>query len=161
MKNIKFINAGAGSGKTYRLTEILGNWVQAGNNANEVLLTTFTKKAAAEIRERAQAKLLDNNMFVQANKLQEAFMGTVHSVGYQFIKKYWYLLGISPELTEISEVEKDIYFSLAIGEIPTNKELLRLDELCYQFDFRDKNNFYKIRDCFYCSCNNDCCLQFI
>ncbi len=145
MKNIKFINAGAGSGKTHRLTEELANWIGKGNNANEVLLTTFTKKAAAEIRERAQAKLLDNNNFVQANKLQEAFIGTVHSVGYQFIKKYWYLLGISPELTEISEVEKDVYFSKAIGEIPKDSELSDLDELCYQFDFRDSNSFFNPR----------------
>lgn len=145
MKNIKFINAGAGSGKTYRLTEELANWISKGNNANEVLLTTFTKKAATEIRERAQTKLLSDNNFVQANRLQEAFIGTVHSVGYQFIKKYWYLLGISPELNEISEVEKDIYFSKAIAEIPTEDELSNLDELCYQFDFRDSNNFFNPR----------------
>ncbi|MBI6121027.1 UvrD-helicase domain-containing protein [Salegentibacter maritimus] len=145
MKNIKFINAGAGSGKTYRLTEELASWIGKGNNANEVLLTTFTKKAAAEIRERAEAKLLDNNNFIQVNKLQQAFIGTVHSVGYQFIKKYWYLLGISPELNEISEVEKDIYFSKAISEIPTEDELSSLDELCYQFDFRDTNNFFNPR----------------
>lgn len=142
MKNIKFINAGAGSGKTHRLTEILAGWIEEGNQANQVLLTTFTKKAATEIKERAQSKLLVNNEFVQANKLQEAFVGTVHSVGYQFIKKYWYLLGISPELTEISEIEKDVYFSFAIGEVPTEEELTRLDELCFQFDFRDSNNYF-------------------
>ena len=47
MKNITFINAGAGSGKTYRLTQELYNAVN--NNecaASEVMLTTFTKKAA-------------------------------------------------------------------------------------------------------------------
>jgi ATP-dependent helicase/nuclease subunit A len=145
MKNIKFINAGAGSGKTHRLTEILADWIKEGNQANEVLLTTFTKKAAAEIKERAQSKLLADNEFMQANKLQEAFIGTVHSVGYQFIKKYWYLLGISPELNEISEIEKDVYFSLAIGEVPSKDELAKLDEFCYQFDFRDSNNFYNPR----------------
>jgi ATP-dependent exoDNAse (exonuclease V) beta subunit len=145
MKNIKFINAGAGSGKTHRLTEILADWIKEGNQANKVLLTTFTKKAAAEIKERAQSKLLIENEFVQANKLQAAFIGTVHSVGYQFIKKYWYLLGISPELKEISEIEKDVYFSFAIGEVPTEEELTRLDELCFHFDFRDNNNFFNPR----------------
>ncbi len=142
MKNIKFINAGAGSGKTHRLTEVLAKWIEEGNNANEVILTTFTKKAAAEIRERAQSKLLENKKFSQANKLNEAFIGTVHSIGYQFIKKYWYLLGISPELTEISEMERDVFFSQAIGEVPTDEELKCLDELTYQFDFRDSNNFF-------------------
>jgi ATP-dependent exoDNAse (exonuclease V) beta subunit len=45
MKNIKFINAGAGSGKTHRLTEVLADWVkEEDNNADEVMLTTFTKK---------------------------------------------------------------------------------------------------------------------
>ena len=89
MKNITFINAGAGSGKTHRLTEILADWIiRKGNEADGILLTTFTKKAAAEIRERSQEKLLDERRFKDVTKLQNAYMGTVHSIGYKFIKKY-------------------------------------------------------------------------
>ena len=92
MKNITFIYAGAGSGKTHKLTDLLFEKINNKEiTASEVVLTTFTKKAANEIKERAQAKLLTENSFEAANSLNQAYIGTVHSVGYQFIKKYWYM----------------------------------------------------------------------
>ena len=96
MKNITFIYAGAGSGKTHKLTSLLTDFIQNDLvSASQVMLTTFTKKASNEIKERAQSELLKNKLFKQANELNQAYIGTVHSVGYQFIKKYWYLIGIS------------------------------------------------------------------
>ena len=53
MKNIEFINAGAGSGKTTRLTQILSEELGKKNNTirpSEVILTTFTELAASEFR---------------------------------------------------------------------------------------------------------------
>ncbi|TVR38380.1 MAG: hypothetical protein EA392_09780, partial [Cryomorphaceae bacterium] len=136
MKNITFINAGAGSGKTYSLIEHLYSWVVEKNNApQKVLLTTFTKKAAAEIREKAQGRMLSEQRFNEANQLQEALMGTIHSVGYTFIKKYWYLLDISPEVREISENEQEVFFTQAIAEVPTDQELDRLSHLNFSFNF--------------------------
>jgi ATP-dependent exoDNAse (exonuclease V) beta subunit len=52
----KVIRAGAGAGKTYRLSlEYIGlllNYSRAGLHFSEILVITFTKKATAEIRER-------------------------------------------------------------------------------------------------------------
>ncbi len=43
--SIRFISAGAGSGKTYRLTELLHEMLSAGQvNPAGVIATTFTKK---------------------------------------------------------------------------------------------------------------------
>lgn len=138
MKNITFIYAGAGSGKTHTLTEKLTHWVKENRGvANQILFTTFTKKAANEIRERAQAKLLENQLFEEAQQLNEAFIGTVHSVGYQFIKKYWYLLGITPEISEISDNEKELFFTSSISQVPTEEELKHINELSRGFDFRE------------------------
>ena len=54
MKNVTYINAGAGSGKTYRLTKTLTELIKAGNvNPEQVILTTFTIKAANEFKENA------------------------------------------------------------------------------------------------------------
>ena len=143
MKNITFIYAGAGSGKTHRLTSILTDYIRNTKlSANQVMLTTFTKKAANEIKERAQSELLKHNLFEQAQELNEAFIGTVHSVGYQFIKKYWYLLGISPEIKEIGENEKDLFFSYAISEVPEEKELTELNRLVKEFNFTSSDNFF-------------------
>ena len=57
MKNVRYYNAGAGSGKTYKLTHMLADRIREGLNPAEVILTTFTKAAAADFKERASAVL--------------------------------------------------------------------------------------------------------
>ena len=58
MKNVTYINAGAGSGKTYRLTETLTGLIKAGKaKPEQVILTTYTRKAANEFKEKAKAFL--------------------------------------------------------------------------------------------------------
>ncbi len=50
MKNITFIYAGAGSGKTHKLTELLFEKINNQEiSSNEVMLTTFTKKAYSKM----------------------------------------------------------------------------------------------------------------
>jgi len=61
MKNIEFINAGAGSGKTHRLVTLLAGYLSGEGEKykpGEVFLTTFTELAAAEFREKAREALL-------------------------------------------------------------------------------------------------------
>lgn len=58
MNNIEFISAGAGSGKTYKLTATLAEALESGEaRPHAVLATTFTVKAATELRERARMAL--------------------------------------------------------------------------------------------------------
>ena len=50
---LRFVSAGAGSGKTYRLTQILHEKLSSGQaRPAGVIATTFTRKAATELRER-------------------------------------------------------------------------------------------------------------
>mgnify|MGYP000920819318 FL=1 len=134
MKDITFINAGAGSGKTYRLTEEL---YEAINNkeckAHEVMLTTFTKKAAEEIRVKAREKLLEKGKFSEANDLQNAYIGTVHAVGQNIIQKFWHYIGFPKEIRVMDEDDTDFYFTQAIAEVPNKTELNRLNILNYKF----------------------------
>ena len=63
MKNVTYINAGAGSGKTTKLTELLSQELSKPKDPykpSEVILTTFTELAAAEFRERARQRLYKN-----------------------------------------------------------------------------------------------------
>ncbi|RCW36760.1 exodeoxyribonuclease V subunit beta [Marinilabilia salmonicolor] len=137
MKNIQFINAGAGSGKTYTLTQTLSEDVKAGKyDAGEVLLTTFTRKAAEEIKLKARTRLLQDGLSHEALKLDGAFMGTVHSVGYQFMNKYWYLLGLSPNIREMAEEDVESYFKSAIANIPTPEDMDALNHFNRRFDFQ-------------------------
>ena len=61
MKNIQYINAGAGSGKTTRLTEILSQKLGSKEyKPSEVILTTFTELAASEFREKSRERLYND-----------------------------------------------------------------------------------------------------
>ena len=67
MKNITYISASAGSGKTYELTERLKKVILEGKaKPEEVILTTFTKASASEFKEKAKAK------FYEVGKVKEA-----------------------------------------------------------------------------------------
>ena len=55
-----FISAGAGSGKTYRITTDVAKMVADKENPlnpEQVIMTTFTKAAAQELREKAKNEL--------------------------------------------------------------------------------------------------------
>ena len=57
MKNVTYINAGAGSGKTYTLTKLLSDKLSNKTldiKPSQVILTTFTELAASEFREKAR-----------------------------------------------------------------------------------------------------------
>lgn len=143
MKNITYINAGAGSGKTYTLTNILAEKLAEGNiNPSQVILTTFTELAAAEFREKARQKLLAGNpqKGVQGNveaatQLDSAAIGTVHSVALRFIKKFWYLLEYGAEVQIITDRDADFYMSQSLARI-VGEEQYR----------EDQDNFHKFRD---------------
>ena len=52
------VRAGAGSGKTWEVTRWLAEQVVADVDPASILATTFTRKAAAELKDRIQARLL-------------------------------------------------------------------------------------------------------
>jgi len=139
MKNIEFINAGAGSGKTFRLTRLLTSNIREGKcQADQVILTTFTEKAAAEFKAKAREALIEAGMPEQANLLASAAIGTVHGVALQLIKKYWYKLGISPDLQVIPQTDVDFFFNQALANIPSGEELSKLRRIAEQLNFSNE-----------------------
>jgi ATP-dependent exoDNAse (exonuclease V) beta subunit len=110
MKNVTYISAGAGSGKTFSLTEKLLGFVKNGKcTMSEVILTTFTENAAADFKRKTREKFIQNGLTAAASALDSAHIGTVHSIGLTFIKKYWYLLGLSASVDVIEDTSRDAY----------------------------------------------------
>ena len=105
MGNIKFINAGAGSGKTYRLTEMFCDLVEKGAKPSQFILTTYTKAAADEFRSKIKSRLIEKGMSDVLPLVESAHIGTIHSVAQSYIEKYWYLLDMSPALAVREEDE--------------------------------------------------------
>ncbi|MBT4692608.1 MAG: UvrD-helicase domain-containing protein, partial [Planctomycetaceae bacterium] len=82
---LELVRAGAGAGKTYDLCETVAQAVVDGLDPARILATTFTTKAAAELKGRVQAKLrtMDTSAashFGASDRFELAAIGTVHSV---------------------------------------------------------------------------------
>lgn len=132
MNNIEFISAGAGSGKTYKLTETLAQALESGTaRPHAILATTFTVKAATELRERARSWLLENGRIDLATAIGQARLGTVNSVCGQMLKRFCFELGLSPDQTVLGEGQSKRLLKATLAEsmeADAQTELVRLTE---------------------------------
>ena len=120
-----FITAGAGSGKTYRITTDVAKMVNDKNiglKPDQVIMTTFTKAAAQELREKAKKELVNLGLHDEAQQMEHALIGTVHSVANSFLTKYWYLLGITPDAAAMDEDEVSVYRDHSLKGLLSNEE---------------------------------------
>lgn len=76
--------AGPGSGKTKTLVDRIVNLVKKGVQPEEIMVGTFTEKAAKELITRISNLLLQNG--IQAN-LNEMYIGTLHSIFLRFLEE--------------------------------------------------------------------------
>ena len=135
MKNVKYISASAGSGKTYSLTLALTNAIKNKEVEPEnVILTTFTKAAASEFKEKAKAMLYENGMVSEADRLDQALIGTIHSVAESLILKYWYVLGLSPKINPIAEEDLDFYRNQSLVNLLKEEDLAFLNQFAEDFN---------------------------
>lgn len=142
MKNVHYINAGAGAGKTFTLvTELKRILTQKDSNGNylcqpsEIILTTYTKAAAKEFREKTFKRLLEAPAALDVAKiLDTATIGTVHSVAQQYIQRYWSLLGYSGQFNVMSDVDKKRYINQSL------KNVVKHADLTFFYDFTKNFN---------------------
>ena len=138
MKNVKYINAGAGSGKTYTLTSELADLVIRGvANPGQVIMTTFTERAAAEMRTKAKSMLLSRGLADAALQVDYALIGTIHGVAYQLIRKFWFFLGLPPELNVMDEEDQAAYVAQSVADLPEDSELRFLHHFAREFNVSD------------------------
>lgn len=123
MKNITYISAGAGSGKTTQIIKELVAAINSGVQPSQIIMTTFTRAAAQEMRERAKQKLLELGQPDKANEMEAAMIGTIHSVCLSFLQKYWYLAGISPETQQMDENDFKLYVDRSLFENVSEKDM--------------------------------------
>ena len=128
--NIKIISAGAGSGKTYRLTQEMVRLMREGVRAGGIIATTFTKKAASELQERVRVKLLSEGLNEQAEDLTNALVGTVHSLGVKLLQRFAFEAGISPEVAIIAEEDQQILFNQSLATVLTEERVENMASLC-------------------------------
>jgi len=112
--------AGAGSGKTrvltYKVAHLIADKKIAGEN---ILVVTFTNKAAGEMKERILT-LLNNT---DNAKTHIPVMGTFHSICAKLLRKEGYHLGLKPGFSIYDETDAldAVKEAMAILHIPTQK----------------------------------------
>ncbi|OUM02969.1 UvrD-helicase domain-containing protein [Variovorax sp. JS1663] len=140
MNPIEFVSAGAGSGKTYRLTEIISDALLAGAARPQgILATTFTIKAAAELRERARSKLLGSGLVDLASAVGQARIGTVNSVCGQLLTRFCFELGLSPDQVVLDEAQTKQLLKATLDGTLDEDSRIRLMELSQRLAFDDKD----------------------
>ena len=94
--------AGAGSGKTQTLTYRTSYLIENGVSPKDILLLTFTRKAANEIKSRAKTLLASSfstDNLSNSKALNDITSGTFHSFCNMLLRQYSGLLGINPRFT--------------------------------------------------------------
>ena len=135
MKNTTFVSAGAGSGKTYRLTQDIAKLIAEGKcRAEEIILTTFTEAAAKELREKVRSTLYSKGLYDAAMNIDNAAIGTIHSIAYQFVSRYWYLLGISANVSIMDSEGSKFRISQSLASLPTEEDMFLFDTMCRSFN---------------------------
>ena len=112
---IELISASAGTGKTYRLTERIVEAVRSGVQPERIMATTFTVKAATELRSRVRETLTLQGHPDLGARMADAYIGTVHSLCFRLLKEYAIDAGISPELEVLPEGDADRIFNIAVA----------------------------------------------
>ncbi|MCD2255842.1 helicase-exonuclease AddAB subunit AddA [Agrilactobacillus fermenti] len=116
------VSASAGSGKTAVLVQRVIQKVLTGTDVDQLLIVTFTRLAAQEMKTRIQTaveqqiqQLTAKEQLTQAaqkklhhfrrqmNRLNLANISTIHAFCEQIIHKFYYLLGIDPEFTILED----------------------------------------------------------
>lgn len=139
-KNI-IVSAGAGSGKTFVLTERVIHFIKNhGYHLSDFLILTFTNLAAGEMKERIRKKLKENNL-EDAALVDTSDICTFDSYALSLVKKYHYLLGVPANISivdsNIISVRKRTIINELFEELYKTKdeEFLKLiDRFCFNDD---------------------------
>lgn len=146
LESLKIISAGAGSGKTYRLTEELVQLLVDGSvRAEGIIATTFTRKAAAELQERVRVRLLQQGLSAQADQLTNALIGTVHGLGVKLLRRFAYEAGVSPQVDIIADEDQQRLFNLSLSSVLAMERVERFEQLVGHLGLNKRRSDYDWR----------------
>ena len=116
------VSAGAGSGKTFMLTQriayaLLNPELSGVTDIDQVLAITFTEAAAAEIKARVRNKLREEGMAGQALKVDACWISTIHGMCSRILHENALELGLDPQFGLIGDIEQARLLSQCMDEV--------------------------------------------
>ena len=121
-----FVAAGAGSGKTFTLTQRIVWALKEGSGADgkpylssldQALIITFTNAAATEIKERVRGALEKEGLHSAALQVDDAWISTIHGMCSRILKIHALDLGLDPEFEIINDMTRNQLVNLSIEEV--------------------------------------------
>ncbi len=101
--------AGAGSGKTRTLIYRVAYLIDRGVEPSQILLLTFTRKAAQEMLKRAGLLI--------GSRSERVFGGTFHSVANVLLRRYGRPVGLEPGFTILDRGDAEDLINLLRGQL--------------------------------------------
>ena len=120
LKYNMFVEAGAGAGKTYIIVQRVLTQLKNGYKPGEIVVITFTKKAAGELLERIIKELRAaqgdaNNTAEESENLKEALnhiddmtISTIHSFCFKLLKEHSFEANLPVGVTLLTDDEKNV-----------------------------------------------------
>lgn len=156
--------AGPGSGKTKTLVERVIYMFKKGIEPQNIMVATFTEKAAKELVTRISNRMLEDGMKVNLN---EMYVGTLHSIFLRFLEEHKEFTRLKRNYKVLDSFEQQFYifrnissfskvsgFSSLVGEHNYNywnqsqvlaKEINRISEELIDVEALKSSNYEKVR----------------
>ena len=121
-----FVAAGAGSGKTFTLTQRIVWALKEGSGADgkpylssldQALIITFTNAAATEIKERVREALEKEGLHSAALQVDDAWISTIHGMCSRILKIHALDLDLDPEFEIIDDMTRNQLVNISIEEV--------------------------------------------
>jgi DNA helicase-2/ATP-dependent DNA helicase PcrA len=114
--------AGAGTGKTNTIAHRVAHLVLQGVDPARILLLTFTRRAAIEMRRRAHEivrQALDDTLGGKSQQVLQrlAWAGTFHAIGNRLLRHYARQLGLEPNFTVIDRADSADLFDTVRNDL--------------------------------------------
>ncbi|WP_314053591.1 UvrD-helicase domain-containing protein [Lancefieldella parvula] len=148
-----FVAAGAGSGKTFTLTQRIVWALKEGSGADgkpylssldQALIITFTNAASTEIKERVREALEKEGLHSAALQVDDAWISTIHGMCSRILKIHALDLGLDPEFQIIDDMTRNQLVTISIEEVLRE---LSQDERYIEFlsNYAEKKDTLKLR----------------
>ncbi len=135
------LRAGAGAGKTTTLTQTFlkfaDDFKQKQAKFPRIVVTTFTRKATQELKERLLKKALEDereDLFHYVNSRSQVQISTIHGVLSVFLARYGSAIGLTPDYRLLNDLEiKRNARKIIRKHVLENSDL---QELLEEYDFQ-------------------------
>ena len=141
------VSAAAGSGKTAVLVERIITLLREGYRMDRMMIVTFTRAAAAEMRERLAQRIFEEaridpvRMGPALDQLEQAEISTIHSFCQRVLREDFQAVGLDPLAAVCEEqTRRELFeqaYELAMNELLEDSSADSFHFLVSQVDLKD------------------------